>query len=179
MLGRIRAVCLGLITACYSPPKPDCGFVCGHGGECPSDYFCAPDGICHLDGTPPTMPCAIDARVDSPRPIDAPTADADTTAPALFASMPANGDTNVARSTVVRVQFTEPVFGVSDTTFKASANASPIAGTVTASDPYNYTFTPTASLPATSTIVVQLTAGIADTIGNALVPTSFSFQTGS
>jgi hypothetical protein len=179
VLGRILAASLCLVTACYSPPKPDCGFVCRQSGECPSDYFCAPDGICHLEGTPATMQCAIDARVDSPRPIDAPPVDADTTAPALFASAPTNGATNVARTSDVRLEFNEPVFNVSATTFTLSSSSVAIPGTVTAVDPYNHTFSPTSLLPASATITVQLTSAITDGSGNALVATSFSFQTGT
>lgn len=124
------------------------------------------------------MPCAIDARVDSPRPIDAPRPDADMVAPALFDSVPANGATNVARTTVVRVQFTEPVFNVSATTFALSSSSGAIPGTITADDPYNYTFTPTSLLPASTTIDVLLTSGIHDGV-NSLATTMFSFQTGA
>lgn len=124
------------------------------------------------------MPCAIDARVDSPRPIDAPRPDADTVAPALFDSEPGNGATNVARNTLVRVQFTEPVFNVSATTFAVSSSSTAIPGTVTTDDPYNHTFTPSSLLPASATIDVLLTSGIHDGT-NTLAPTSFSFQTGT
>lgn len=177
MLGRILAAGLGLVAACYSPPQPDCGFSCLRLGDCPSGYFCAPDGICHRDGTPPELQCAVDARIDAPRPIDAPPPDADITAPALLASMPANGDTDVARTVAVRVQFTEPVFNVSGTTFTASSSSVAIPGAVATIDPYNYTFTPSQMLPASAPIEIQLSAAIHDTVGNYLVATSFSFET--
>ena len=39
-------------ASCYSPPEPDCGFFCGSGGACPSDYTCGGDQRCHLIGSP-------------------------------------------------------------------------------------------------------------------------------
>jgi hypothetical protein len=164
-------------AACYAPAQPDCGFVCGEGGACPDDYFCATDGICHRNGTPDTLRCMVDARPDTPRPIDAPPPDADTTAPTVFATLPANGDTNVATSTTIRVQFDEAVTNVSASTFMVSTTGGPIAGVVTEIDPLNYTFTPSAPLPAAETIDVTLTDGIQDPAGNPLATTSFSFTT--
>lgn len=61
MLGRLArsAVIFGLcgLFACYSPPEPDCGFICGSGGSCPDDYTCASDNICHRNGSSPTLMC--------------------------------------------------------------------------------------------------------------------------
>lgn len=179
VLGRILAICLGLVTACYSPPAPDCGFVCRRGGECPSDYFCAPDGICHRNGTSPTVACAIDARVDSPKPIDAPPPDADTTPPSVFATAPASDETNVATSAVINVQFSEPVGGVDGSSFEVFAGSVQIAGSVTPIDPQNWTFTPTSLLPASTVIVVQLRNTITDSSGNALAGYTFEFTTGT
>jgi hypothetical protein len=61
-----RAIRLGILlaghlilTACYSPYEPDCGFVCGSGGTCPDDYTCnSADNLCHLNGSSPSMTCA-------------------------------------------------------------------------------------------------------------------------
>ena len=39
-----------VLAGCYSPPEPDCGFVCGPGGACPADYTCASDHQCHRNG---------------------------------------------------------------------------------------------------------------------------------
>jgi hypothetical protein len=63
MLGRLAAmamfVSLPAVGACYSPPEPDCGFVCGPAGECPEDYTCdAAEHFCHRNGTPSTLICA-------------------------------------------------------------------------------------------------------------------------
>lgn len=177
MLGRILAVGLATLAGCYSPPQPDCGFACTRNGECPADYTCASDGVCHRNGSPANLICAADARIDSPRPIDAPPADADTTPPMLFATMPADGETNVPTTAVVRVQFDEPVLYVDISTFKLNDGGTPIAGGITQVDPYTYTFTPMAALPAGSTIEVTLTSDIFDMSGNALVATTFSFTT--
>jgi hypothetical protein len=179
VLGRILAICLGLITACYSPPQPDCGFVCRRGGECPSDYFCAPDGICHRNGTSPTAACAIDARADSPRPIDAPPPDADLTPPTLFATMPVANETGVPTSSVVRVQFNEPVMGVDLSSFRVVMGANPIGGSVSETDPLNWVFIPLSLLPANATFEVQLTTGIIDSSGNPFAGATFMFMTGN
>ena len=51
-----------LAAACYSEPRPACGFVCGEGGDCPGGYTCSSaDNRCHLDGTPTECQSFIDA----------------------------------------------------------------------------------------------------------------------
>jgi hypothetical protein len=57
-----RAIRLGillgaLVSGCYSPYEPDCGFVCGSDGSCPADYTCAADRVCHLNGSSPNKTC--------------------------------------------------------------------------------------------------------------------------
>ena len=177
VLGRILAVGLATLAGCYSPPQPDCGFSCTRNGECPADYTCASDGVCHRNGSPANLVCAVDARIDTPRPIDAPPPDADTTPPMVFATMPANGETNVATSAVVRVQFDEPVLTVDVSTFTLDSAGTPIAGGITQVDPYTYTFIPTPELPAGATIEVTLTSDITDMSLNPLAMTTFSFGT--
>jgi len=180
VLPRILAICLVLTQAlaCYSPAQPDCGFVCGEGGACPDGYTCATDGICHRDGTPASLVCAVDARPDSPQPIDAPPPDADTTGPTVFDTNPANGATDVPVTAAISVQFTEAVINVSASTFVVQTGATTIDGTIAAIDPQTYTFTPTSALPATATIDVTLTSGITDIAGNPLAAgTMFSFTT--
>jgi hypothetical protein len=115
--------------------------------------------------------------VDSPLPIDAPPRDADVTPPAVFATMPASGATNVPATSTVRVQFTEAVSGVSTTTFFLTHNTTMLGGTISPIDPQNYVFIPTGMLPANATIVVNLTSAILDASQNPLAATSFSFQT--
>ena len=88
-----------------------------------------------------------------------------------------NGATNVPRTSVVLVQFTEPVFNVDATSFRLLGSAGGIFGTVTTISTVTYTFSPSAPLPANDTIVVSLTSGIEDGSGNPLMATSFSFMT--
>jgi hypothetical protein len=178
VLGRILAICLALTTACYSPAEPDCGFACRE-GVCPGNYFCAPDKFCHKNGTSPTASCGFDARIDSPRPIDAPRPDGDITPPALLSSMPTNGETNIPLTGVIHVFFTEPVTNVTTGSFLVSTGSSGIPGTVQTQDPAHWVFTPTSLFPATSTIDVHLTSLIMDYAGNVLADTVFSFQTGT
>lgn len=150
-----------MISACYSPREPDCGFFCGPGGACPDDYFCANDGRCHREGTPDTLICPPDAAVAADS--------GDLAPPRVQSTTPANGATDVALDATVTVVFDEPVTGVDATTFTAGT------GTVTTVSPTQYTLT--ATWPAATQVTVQLTAGIKDLAGNALVPVSFSFTT--
>jgi hypothetical protein len=122
--------------------------------------------------------CAPDARPDSPKPIDAPRPDADFTPPSVFATNPIDGATGVSRTTTVRVQFTEPVFNVTTTTFRVTDGATPANGTIASIDPLTFVFTPTLNFNASSGINVVLANGIMDAAGNALMTTSFSFSTG-
>src|SRR4051812_11237778 len=57
MAGCLRVATMGtiLLAACYTPPSPACGFICGDGNTCPESYTCNPDDrICHLNGTDET-----------------------------------------------------------------------------------------------------------------------------
>ncbi|HEX5060086.1 MAG TPA: Ig-like domain-containing protein [Kofleriaceae bacterium] len=122
--------------------------------------------------------CAIDARIDSPRPIDAPPPDADITPPQIFMTDPVSGASNVPTSQVVTIQFNEPVSGVSNTTFRLESSSVSIPGTVMGIDPFKYAFMPASALPANATITVYVDAGIFDVpANNAFVPTSFDFMT--
>lgn len=171
VLGRIPALCLGLVAACYSPPQPDCGFVCGPGGACPANYHCAADNVCHLDGTPANLACAVDAGIDV-LPIDVP----DMTPPSVLGTMPADGETNVAANTTIAVQFSEDVQGVDNTTFLVTSGPA-ITGIIQPISPQVYVFTPDAALGAGRTISVTLTTAITDLAGTAMAaPYTFSFE---
>lgn len=65
MSGRFAAVAIAvlaaagaILAACYDVPEPDCGFICGSAGECPSHYTCADDHYCHRNGAPVDLTCA-------------------------------------------------------------------------------------------------------------------------
>jgi hypothetical protein len=45
-LAALVAALVGL-EACFAPEQPPCAFECGPAGECPEDYVCAPDHLCH------------------------------------------------------------------------------------------------------------------------------------
>lgn len=178
-------------AACYSAPKPDCGFVCGPDGACPEDYTCGPDNRCRRNGTPASLMCTIDAPA-SPRdaapdgptdaPIDAPPdAPPDVTPPMLVTSTPPDAATDVARDATITVELSEPVVGVSASTFTVVADAAPVDGTVSATSATIYVFTPDTLLPEGAPVTVRLDGAITDEAGNALspAPTTFTFQTGS
>ena len=57
-----------IAVACYTVPRPDCGFVCGPGNACPDGYTCADDHRCHRIGAPADLMCTT---VDAPLPVDA------------------------------------------------------------------------------------------------------------
>lgn len=173
----ILASCLALATACYSPTQPACGFRCGPNDQCPEDYVCAQDGWCHRTGTPTEQSCGGDAAMDTPPPLDAPPPDADLTSPQVFAITPANGATDVPVTDTVRVQFDEPVTGVTVSTFVLATTSANLSGIVSSIDPYTYMFTPDAALPADSAIEVMLTSAITDGAGNPLAPFTSSFST--
>jgi plastocyanin len=71
-----RLALLALIAACYSPPKPDCGFLCGPQGACPQGYTCGADNVCKRNGTPDSLVCPppVDAAIRDARVIDSPDA---------------------------------------------------------------------------------------------------------
>jgi hypothetical protein len=95
-------------------------------------------------------------------------------APSLLSTSPANNDTNVDVGSAIIVVFDENVIGVDATSF---ALDHAITGTVTATDA-TATFTPSAPLPAATTITATLSTAITDLDGNPLLsPVTFSFTT--
>jgi hypothetical protein len=97
--------------------------------------------------------------------------------PTLASSIPLDLATMVPTSSTIEITFSEAVTGVSITSFTVAQGVTAIAGTIVANTTSDYTFTPTAALPATSTITVSLSAAIQDLPGNALVPVQFTFMT--
>ena len=173
----VRALLLSvsLTAACYSPPEPDCGFFCGAGSACPSDYHCAADGVCHRDGAPATLSCGIDAAVDAPPP---PSFDAaDNNRPQVISTTPISGGFNVGLATPITVVFDEPVVNVNTGTFIATIGNTAYPGTVTPSSQSSYTFTPNNNWPPATQIQVELYSTITDLSGNGLLPFFFSFTT--
>lgn len=88
---------------------------------------------------------------------------------------PASGDTNVSRTAPVTMTFSQPLD--SGYAVSLSAGGQPVAGTTTLStDSTKLTFTPSASLPA-STSVTATISGIVSTAGTALADQQWSFTT--
>ena len=181
MLGRL-AYAVGLAVAialasCYDVPQPECGFTCGPpaviGGEgaCPSGYICAEqDNRCHRIDPPFTDPCPGDAGT----PID-------LTPPQVDYRSPAPGATDVPGTTMtVEVGFTEPVFGIDQTTFTVEDPNGVIQQLDFFSGPdvvNRYQYVTLIPLAPETAFTVRLTAGIRDGAGNSLVPEEWSFTT--
>jgi methionine-rich copper-binding protein CopC len=105
----------------------------------------------------------------------------DSVAPTVTAKSPSAGATNVSTGTDVTVTFSEPVQGVSTSTFKLKNTATSmlVAGTTVTLDSTQKVATlhPGSPLATGTKYVVNLTAGIKDLAGNALTATSWSFTT--
>jgi hypothetical protein len=70
------AAALSGVAGCYKTPKPNCTFSCGSSGECPTDYMCGPDQVCHLVQSGGGL-AACDHPFDDAAPVaDAPQTDA-------------------------------------------------------------------------------------------------------
>lgn len=106
---------------------------------------------------------------------------ADTTEPAVTATSPGNGASGVAVGANVSATFSESVTGVSGTTFTlAASDGTPIPASVTyAAATRTATLDPAAGLEPGVTYSAALSSGIADEAGNALSPTSWTFETAS
>jgi hypothetical protein len=164
-------VCLSL-AACYQPPHPNCGFVCGADFACPEDYTCAADGICHWNQAPTGTTCYADAR---PAP-DA--TDANLTPPMLVSTTPLGGASNVSRTEDITATFDQPITGVSPVSFLVYNNAPQLTGNVTYDiGTQTAHFTPVPPLPAGAGIQVTLTTAIHNNLGVPFDGYGFVFTT--
>ena len=108
------------------------------------------------------------------------TADPDGTAPTVSGRSPTDLATDVALGTNVTATFSEPVTGVSGTTFSLASSGGPVAASVTYDGPSRTaTLDPSTNLAPDTTYTASLTAGITDGAGNALSPVTWSFTTGA
>lgn len=103
----------------------------------------------------------------------------DTTPPAVSATSPADGATDVPASASISATFSENVTGVSDSTFRlAGPDGSPVAAAVSyASASRTATLDPMGDLLPDAAYTASLLSGITDAAGNALPPTDWTFQT--
>ena len=167
---------LCIFAGCYSPPRPDCGFLCGAQGACPTDYHCAADGICHLDGTPANLNCGRDAGVDARIPD---TQIGDFTPPQVTLIVPGDEMTSVPLTTTVKAGFDEDVL---NTTAGMSLRYGPMGGedvpgaVVYDATLHVATLTPNAPLVGNIQHTATLSTIITDLAGNALtMPVTWSF----
>ena len=101
----------------------------------------------------------------------------DSTPPTVTSKSPAANASNVSRNLNVLVGFSEAVTGVSASTFTLSGPNGPVAAGVAYLPGNTATLTPSVTLDANTTYTVNLSSGIADTAGNPLAATSWSFTT--
>jgi hypothetical protein len=105
-------------------------------------------------------------------------------APSITARGPASGATNVVRTNDITATFSEPVNGVSGTTFTlrnvATNTLEPAVVTQSTTNPNQWILDPTATLAASTQYRVTATGGTAairDLIGNPLSTTTWTFTT--
>jgi Big-like domain-containing protein len=101
----------------------------------------------------------------------------DSSPPAVVSTIPANNAVNVPGNNAVLVTFSEPVTGISATTFTLLTNGVASSGTVTFIAASNTAvFTPSAPLPAGAVNTATITTAVTDISGNPLAaPVVFSF----
>ncbi|WP_158580037.1 Ig-like domain-containing domain [Geodermatophilus marinus] len=107
-----------------------------------------------------------------------PDASADSTAPAVTATDPADGATGVPTTTPVTATFGEPVQNVTTGTFTLTTGGTTVPAAVSYDGTGNVaTLQPAAALTAGTTYTATLSTAITDAAGNPLPATSWSFTT--
>jgi Big-like domain-containing protein len=104
---------------------------------------------------------------------------ADTTPPVVTAKTPSAGAANVAIATDVTATFSEPVAGVSGSSFTLTptGGAAIAAGVSYNATTRTATLDPSATLDFSTTYTAQLNSSIVDSAGNPLATLSWSFTT--
>ena len=159
-----------LLAGCYDVPKPACGFRCGPAAECPADYTCGPDFHCRLNGSSPSLVCAMPDAAPIP----------DAYSPAVTSTSPVSGST-VNPATPIRASFDVDVTGVTPSSFTVTMTGSGlfVVGDVSY-DPTSRTatFARVEGLPPNQQLTATLTADISDPLsGRPLMPTTITFTT--
>jgi Bacterial Ig-like domain/Laminin G domain len=106
----------------------------------------------------------------------------DTTAPSVATTSPAAEATGASRTGNITATFSEPVTGVDATTMvlRRTSTGSKFGGVVTYdAAAQTATLDPNVTLPSNTRFTVTVGSGVADTAGNPLAPTAWSFTTGS
>jgi hypothetical protein len=157
-----------VLAGCYSPPEPDCGFVCGPGDACPADYTCATDHHCHRDGAPASLTCGTlgDAAVGS--------------GPKVLRTDPPDGAQGVAVDVIPTAVVDQDLLGVSNTTMQLFQDATQIAGFADY-PPFSLEprFVPEVQLNEFGFYRVLFFPGITNAAGDPLAPVQWTFITGA
>jgi hypothetical protein len=157
-----------VLAGCYSPPEPECGFVCGPHNACPADYFCADDRHCHKYGTLSSLVCGTpDAALDSPA------------GPRVLTTFPADGTTGVAVNTRPAAVIDQNIvqFDPLDVTV-ADGSGNLVAGHgASPTSSMAVEFLPALQVAANTTFTVKISAAVLATYG-PVGPYSWSFTTG-
>jgi hypothetical protein len=167
--------CALLVTAvlagCYSPPEPDCGFVCGAGNACPADYTCAADHHCQRNGAPASVSCGpppADAAVDA---IDAPVR------PMVTGTTPRMGESGVGVAVKPVAYFDQPITAGPQDMYAIHNNMMiPGTATVMASGLELHLVTDV-QLPELTSVGVRITDGVKNAQGVSIEPYSWEFET--
>lgn len=102
---------------------------------------------------------------------------ADNTAPEIVRRAPDQNATNIARTTLIEIDFSEPVsFTTFNTAFALEDDGTPVPVTVTTDDDVHFSVQPTTSLAANTIYSVTL-IGVADGAGNIMNDTQWGFKT--
>ena len=101
----------------------------------------------------------------------------DHTPPQIVLQTPARNATNVSRTQVIQIQFSEPLEpGVFASAFAMDVDGDPVPFTITSTDDLHYTVTPVSVLDANETYHLSLT-GIQDAADNLMTDTAWTLRT--
>lgn len=108
--------------------------------------------------------------------------DAGCEVPTVSMVSPSNSSNNVPINPVIKLQFSSAVINVNSpnvTLHESSESGTTIAiGAITAGESNTYSFSPLPLLNSYTTYYVVVDSGVTDSVGNAVVTTSFNFTTG-
>jgi hypothetical protein len=165
--------CLGAAAGCYSPPEPDCGFVCGPGGACPADYTCASDHHCHRDGAAASLTCGT-PPVDAAIVVDAPPA------PQIVSVTPPDNASGVSVDTPIQVFTDQRLQGTPALSVLYNSNGSAVIGySRFTADGMGIEFISQYQLKPNHRVVASIGSGIESPDGVPLASYVWGFDTGA
>ena len=162
-------------------------------GVCPDEFEADPYDFLVLDYASPSLntglaggSCyrwevfAVDEEAEAADEISHPVTVVDRTRPAITKRVPTSGQTGVARSTSVRITFSEAVRGVSGTTLRLKNLTTGLyvrAKVTYSATKRTATIDPVLSMYGATRYRVYVRSGIRDLAGNALPATYWTFKT--